>query len=36
MIVEFSIGQYSGVGPTQVFGRMAPATKGIGFAMISE
>ena len=32
--MELSLGQYSGQGPTRVFGRLAPALKGLGFAML--
>ncbi len=32
--MELSLGQFSGVGPTRLFGRLAPITKGLGFAMI--
>ena len=33
--MELAIGQYSGLGPTKVFGRMAPVFKGLGFSMVS-
>lgn len=33
--MELALGQYSGCGPTRIFGRMAPAFKGLGFAMIA-
>ena len=33
--MELALGQYSGQGPTRVFGRLAPAMKGLGFAMIA-
>ena len=32
--MELSLGQYSGQGPTRVFGRLSPALKGLGFAML--
>jgi SNF family Na+-dependent transporter len=32
--MELALGQYSGAGPTRLFGRMAPAMKGLGFAML--
>ena len=32
--LEVTIGQYSNNGPTRVFKRLAPAMKGIGFAML--
>ena len=32
--MELCLGQYSGQGPTRVFGRLAPAFKGLGFAML--
>ena len=32
--MELALGQYSGQGPTRVFGRLAPALKGLGFAML--
>jgi len=33
--MELSLGQYTGQGPTRVFGRLAPAFKGLGYAMIA-
>jgi len=33
--MELALGQYSGAGPTRLFGRMAPAMKGLGFAMLA-
>ena len=33
--MELCLGQYAGQGPTRVFGRMAPAFKGLGFAMLA-
>ena len=33
--MELVLGQYSGVGPTRLFGWMAPAMKGIGFCMLA-
>ena len=33
--MELCLGQYSGQGPTRVFGRLAPAFKGLGFAMLA-
>ena len=33
--MELAIGQYSGLGPTKVFGRMAPIFQGLGFSMVS-
>ena len=33
--MELALGQYSGSGPTRLFGRMAPAMKGLGFAMLA-
>merc|ERR1712165_648881 len=32
--MELCLGQYSGQGPTRVFGRLAPAFKGLGYAML--
>jgi len=32
--LEIVIGQYSGKGPSHVYGRLAPAFKGLGFAMV--
>lgn len=32
--MELALGQYSGCGPTRLFGRMAPIFKGLGFSMI--
>ena len=32
--MELALGQYSGAGPTRLFGRLAPAMKGLGFAML--
>jgi hypothetical protein len=32
--MELALGQYSGQGPTRVFGRLAPALKGLGFSML--
>ena len=32
--MELALGQYSGQGPTRVYGRIAPAFKGLGFAMV--
>ena len=32
--MELSLGQYCGLGPTKIFGRLAPALKGLGFAMV--
>jgi solute carrier family 6 amino acid transporter-like protein 5/7/9/14 len=33
--MELAIGQYSGLGPAKLFGRMAPIFKGLGFSMVS-
>ena len=33
--MELTLGQYTGQGPTRVFGRLAPALKGLGFAMLA-
>ena len=33
--MELALGQYSGLGPTKVFGRMVPIFKGLGFSMVS-
>ncbi len=33
--MELALGQYSGAGPTRLFGRMAPIMKGLGFAMLA-
>ena len=33
--LEFVLGQYSGCGPTRLFGKIAPMFKGLGFAMIT-
>ena len=33
--MELALGQYSGSGPTRLFGRMAPLFKGLGFAMVA-
>ncbi|XP_059096087.1 sodium- and chloride-dependent glycine transporter 2-like [Tigriopus californicus] len=32
--MELALGQYSGAGPTRLFGRLAPAFKGLGFGMM--
>jgi len=32
--MELCLGQYTGQGPTRVFGRLAPAFKGLGYAML--
>ena len=32
--LELSLGQWAGLGPIKLFGRMAPASKGIGYGMI--
>ena len=32
--LELALGQYAGQGPTKVFGKLAPAFKGIGFSML--
>ena len=29
--LEIAIGQYAGVGPIKLFGRLAPALRGVGF-----
>ena len=34
LFLEVALGQYSNSGPTKVFGRLAPAMKGIGFSML--
>ena len=33
--LELCLGQYAGQGPTRVYGRLAPALKGLGFAMLA-
>ena len=33
--MELALGQYSGLGPTKVFGRMAPIFHGLGFGMVA-
>lgn len=32
--LELALGQYSGAGPTRLFGRLAPIMKGLGFGML--
>ncbi len=32
--LELSIGQYAGLGPNKLFGKVAPAFKGLGYGMI--
>ena len=32
--LELSLGQYAAKGPLKVFGRMAPAAKGLGYGML--
>ena len=32
--LELVIGQYGGIGPNKLFGRMAPAFKGLGYGML--
>ena len=32
--MELVLGQYSGAGPTRLYGRLAPAMKGLGFSML--
>ena len=34
--MELALGQYNGQGPTKVFGNLAPAFKGLGFAMLAS
>ena len=34
VFLEITLGQYSGRGPLHLFSRMAPATKGLGFALV--
>ena len=34
VFLELTLGQYSGRGPIHLFSRMAPATKGLGLAMV--
>ena len=34
--MESALGQYCGQGPTKVFGNLAPAFKGLGFAMLAS
>ena len=29
--LEIAVGQYAGVGPIKLFGRLAPALRGVGF-----
>ena len=31
LFLEVCLGQYAGVGPIQIFGRMAPILKGLGY-----
>ena len=33
--LEIAIGQYAGVGPIKLFGRLAPALRGLGFVSIN-
>ena len=33
--MELALGQYSGAGPTRLFGRLSPAMKGLGFSMLT-
>ena len=35
LFLETTLGQYSGRGPTQVFGRLSPIMKGLGYTMIA-
>ena len=32
--LEMSLGQYTGAGPIQIFGRMAPVLKGLGYVSV--
>ncbi len=32
--LELTIGQYGGIGPNKLFGRIAPAFKGLGYGML--
>ena len=32
--MELALGQYAGQGPTKIFGKIAPISKGLGFAML--
>jgi SNF family Na+-dependent transporter len=34
LFLEVCLGQYAGVGPIQIFGRMAPILKGLGYVNI--
>ena len=34
LIIQVSIGQYAGVGPIKIFGRMAPLAGGLGLAVV--
>lgn len=34
LIIENSLGQYSGQGPTKVFGQMVPGFRGLGYSML--
>jgi len=36
LFLEICLGQYAGVGPIQIFGRMAPVLKGLGYVNISK
>ena len=35
VFLELSLGQYTGHGPIQVFGRLAPALRTLGWAMVA-
>ena len=32
---QISLGQYAGVGPIKIFGRLAPAARGLGYGVVS-
>ena len=35
LFMDMTLGQYSGRGPTQVFGRLSPAMRGLGYTMVA-
>ena len=34
-LCQISLGQYAGVGPIKIFGRLAPAARGLGYGVVS-